>query len=959
MKSLKLHLFVIACILISFSSHAWATAFNFGQTQAGTIGSPGQSDSYSLSANANDLVDFTMAANGLSPKIQFYTSGGTLLFTANPGNCYGSTIEENTFPIPANDTYIVVVSDCAGTHTGDYWLYAQRTNNPSGAANLSFDQTPAGTIGSPAQSDSYTFNANANDVVDFTMAANGISPKIRLYNPNGTLLSSANPGNCYGSTIEMNTVTLPTTGTYTVLAGDCADYHTGTYALYAQRTNNPSGAVNLPYDQAQAGTIGSAAQSNTYTLSANANDVVDFTMAANGISPKLRLYNPDGTLLASGNPGNCYGSTLEMNAVTLPVTGTYTVLAGDCADYNAGSYDIYVQRTENPYLATVLMFGQTQTGTISAAAQSNTYIFSANANELVDFTMAASGISPKIRIYNPNGTLLASANPGNCYGSTVELNVVQIPTSGIYTALVGDCADYNTGTYAVYAQATNTPSGPAILLLNQTQAGTIGSAAQNDTYTFNANANDVVDFTMAANGISPKIRLYNPTGTLLASANPGNCYGSTVEMNTVTLPVTGAYTVLAGDCADYHTGTYAVYAQRTNNPFGPIPFLFGGQTETGNIVSAAQSDTYTFSGSVSNVVDVTMVGNGISPKIRLYNPDGTLLASANPGNCYGNTISLNSVTLPQNGAYTLLVGDCADYHGGSYNLSGLCFGTCPPVMPAINWPAPAPITYPTPLSSTQLDATSPVAGTFVYNPPAGTVLAPGLQNLSVTFTPDDPINYSTAMDSVQLMVNSPYGAGVSPTALSFKGQLINTTSAPKTVTLSNTGTAALNISNIFATANFAVSSTTCKATLAVHKTCKVKVTFTPTQPGPVIGALVVTDNAPNSPQLVALSGTGKASVMLTPASATYKAQKVGTTSKPKTFTLTNNQSVTLNDIAISTTGDFAVSATTCTTSLAAKGKCTISVTFTPAATGTRTGQLSVSDSASNSPQTSTLTGTGK
>ena len=62
-------------------------------------------------------------------------------------------------------------------------------------------------------------------------------------------------------------------------------------------------------------------------------------------------------------------------------------------------------------------------------------------------------------------------------------------------------------------------------------------------------------------------------------------------------------------------------------------------------------------------------------------------------------------------------------------------------------------------------------------------------------------------------------------------------------------------------------------------------------------------------------------------------QKDGTTSKPKTFTLTNKQMQRLTDIAISTTGDFAVSATTCTTSLAVKGKCTISVTFTPTTRG--------------------------
>jgi len=97
---------------------------------------------------------------------------------------------------------------------------------------------------------------------------------------------------------------------------------------------------------------------------------------------------------------------------------------------------------------------------------------------------------------------------------------------------------------------------------------------------------------------------------------------------------------------------------------------------------------------------------------------------------------------------------------------------------------------------------------------------------------------------------------------------------------------------------------------------------------------------------------------LTPASATYQAQKAGTTSTAKTFTLTNNQTVSLTSIAISTTGDFAVSGKTCGTSLAAESKCTVSVTFTPTTTGKRTGKLSVKDGASNSPQTVSLSGTG-
>lgn len=218
------------------------------------------------------------------------------------------------------------------------------------------------------------------------------------------------------------------------------------------------------------------------------------------------------------------------------------------------------------------------------------------------------------------------------------------------------------------------------------------------------------------------------------------------------------------------------------------------------------------------------------------------------------------------------------------------------------------------------------------------------------------------------LINALAGSGsgspavtLTPTSLTWGSVVVGVKSAAKTVTLTNSGSATLNISSIAVSGDFAqtIVAKSCGSTVAVGKSCVIKVTFTPTQVGARSGAITITDNAGNSPQTVQLSGTGTGQATLTPASATFPARAVGTTSPAKVFTLTNKQSVALTGIAISTTGDFAVSTTTCTSSLAAKAKCTISVTFTPTATGTRTGSLKVNDSAVGSPQTSSLTGTGK
>jgi uncharacterized repeat protein (TIGR03803 family) len=100
-------------------------------------------------------------------------------------------------------------------------------------------------------------------------------------------------------------------------------------------------------------------------------------------------------------------------------------------------------------------------------------------------------------------------------------------------------------------------------------------------------------------------------------------------------------------------------------------------------------------------------------------------------------------------------------------------------------------------------------------------------------------------------------------------------------------------------------------------------------------------------------------VTVTPASFTFAKTTVGKASAAKTFTLTNDEAVALTNLEISTTGEFLISTTTCSTSLAANAKCTISVTFNPTQTGPLTGELIVSDSAASSPQKSSLTGTGE
>jgi len=251
--------------------------------------------------------------------------------------------------------------------------------------------------------------------------------------------------------------------------------------------------------------------------------------------------------------------------------------------------------------------------------------------------------------------------------------------------------------------------------------------------------------------------------------------------------------------------------------------------------------------------------------------------------------------------------------------------------------------------------------------------------VSVTFTPSATGSRSASLNFTDNASDSPESvgltgtgvatnpvAGVYPPSLTFGSQIVGTMSASQPVTLSNTGTGALTITNIAASANFGETNN-CGGSVAAGGSCTINVTFSPTATGPLTGTLTITDNSngvAGSTQTVTLTGTGTAPlVSLSAPSLSFGNQLLDTTSAAQTETVTNTGTANLTISAVTVGGtnasDFAKSADTCTgATVTPSSTCTVSVTFTPSAMGSRSASLNFADNASNSPQTVTLSGTG-
>jgi hypothetical protein len=224
-------------------------------------------------------------------------------------------------------------------------------------------------------------------------------------------------------------------------------------------------------------------------------------------------------------------------------------------------------------------------------------------------------------------------------------------------------------------------------------------------------------------------------------------------------------------------------------------------------------------------------------------------------------------------------------------------------------------------------------------------------------------NSSTSLEFISLVgVASAPTLLLSPASLSF-GSVLLDGSETMSVQINNIGAGAVTFSGISATGDYSVANGTCPTTgtLAAGATCSVQVSFLPLQTGTLSGALSIASSATTLPLTVTLTGVGvQFYLKISPTSLSFGSFAVGA-SATQSFTLANigTTAITKVGTAISAgAGDYAIAGPCAVATLAAGSSCSVTVTFTPSAIGSRPGTLTVTSSDISSPTAVPLTGTG-
>jgi len=207
-------------------------------------------------------------------------------------------------------------------------------------------------------------------------------------------------------------------------------------------------------------------------------------------------------------------------------------------------------------------------------------------------------------------------------------------------------------------------------------------------------------------------------------------------------------------------------------------------------------------------------------------------------------------------------------------------------------------------------------------------------------------------------------ASVTPSSVSFASTAVGTTSAAQTVSLANSGSAALGPVSFSVSGPFVVSAGTCSAggTVPAGSSCAIGVSFLPTATGVATGTLTFSHNATPATTVVSLAGSGAPAAApvatASPGSLAFPTTLVGANSAVQTATLANGGNAPLLIGSVTTSAGFVVSGGSCSAglSVAPGASCTVGIAFAPTVAGAASGTLAFNHNASPSTSTVALSG---
>ena len=429
----------------------------------------------------------------------------------------------------------------------------------------------------------------------------------------------------------------------------------------------------------------------------------------------------------------------------LPANFTFT--AGDAGTY---TFTVTLKTAGSQSITATDTTASAITGTLSGISVSPAPASQFVLSGLPSTTTAGVAQTVTVTAEDPYG------NVATGYGGTVQFTSsdpqASLPANFIFTAAdqgvdVFTLAFETAGTQSV--TVTDTASG-----ITAAQSGITVQAAAAKSFT--VTGFPVVDTAGAP--ITVTVTAYDAYG------NVATGYTGTVSLSSsdpLAILVPSIYTFVAADAGEHNFSiTLETAGTQTITATGAVTASLTATESSITVKPAAASilevtgfPTSDTAGAAGNVVVTAYdpygnVATGYTGTVSLTSSDPLAVLPSSftfPGTTGTHTFA---VTLETVGAQSITATDTA-----TSSITGTESGITVSTTPQVTWRSPTPIVYGTLLGTAQLDASANVPGTFTYTPAAGNLLDAGSgQTLSVTFTPQDATDYTTAAATTTITV---------------------------------------------------------------------------------------------------------------------------------------------------------------------------------------------------------------
>ncbi|NBE84082.1 RHS repeat-associated core domain-containing protein [Micromonospora rubida] len=568
--------------------------------------------------------------------------------TAASSGCVGATGFIDTVTARTAGTYTLLLA-ASSTATGSVAATVREVPADAAAATTPGGEPVTVTTTVPGQNAAVTFAGSTGQRVSVKLSGGTYgtyNAAVTLRKPGGGTVTSN--GSC-GTACFLDTVVLPTDGTYTV-AVDPQSTTTGAITVQV---------YDVPADAAVATTPGGPQVTATTTVPGQ-NSVVSFPGTA-GQRVLVHLtggtygtYNASGVVRkpdGSSLTGSAYcGSSCLFDTVVLPVDGTYTILVNPDTSYVGA---VTAQVHDVPADATASTAPGSAPVTVATVVGQNAVIsFPGTAGQRVSVQLSGGTYGT----YNASGVIRkpdGSSLTGSAYcGASCFFDTVVLPVDGTYTLLLNPDGAY-VGQVAAQvhlvpadATATASPGGSAVTVATTTPG-------QNAVVSFAGTAGQRVSVQLSGGTYGT----YNASGVIRkpdGSSLTGSAYcGASCFFDTVVLPVDGTYTLLLNPDTTYvgqvtaQVNAVPADASATTTP--------GGAAVTVTTTVPGQNAVVSFPGTAGQAVSVTLAAGTFgtyNASVTVRAPDGSTVVS---DSYCGTSCSFNAVTLPATGTYTVFV----------------------------------------------------------------------------------------------------------------------------------------------------------------------------------------------------------------------------------------------------------------------------------------------------------------